>query len=210
MTKYQDLADAIIAGDNVASKEITQKLVDGGADAQEVLNEGLVPGMNVVGKKFKANEMYIPEVLIAARAMHAAMDIIKPLLTESGATSKGKVLIGTVAGDLHDIGKNLVGMMLEGGGFDVVDVGVDIPTEKFLEEIKKNKAQVLGLSALLTTTMPVMKDVIEALKKDGETKEVKVMVGGAPLTQEYADQIGASGYAADASSAVDLAEELIG
>ncbi|MGM0367974.1 MAG: cobalamin-dependent protein, partial [Actinomycetota bacterium] len=142
--------------------------------------------------------------------MHAAMDIIKPLLTESGATSKGKVLIGTVQGDLHDIGKNLVGMMLEGGGFDVIDVGVDIPTEKFVEEIKKNKAQVLGLSALLTTTMPVMKDVIETLKKDGETKEVKVMVGGAPLTQEYADQIGASGYAADASSAVDLAEELIG
>jgi 5-methyltetrahydrofolate--homocysteine methyltransferase len=210
MAKFQDLADSIIAGDNVKSKEITQKLVDEGVDAQEILNEGLIPGMNVVGKKFKANEMYIPEVLIAARAMHAAMDIIKPLLTKTGAISKGTVLIGTVQGDLHDIGKNLVGMMLEGGGFDVVDVGVDVPTEKFVEEIKKAKAKVLGLSALLTTTMPGMKDVIEALKKDGDTKDVKVMVGGAPLTQEYADQIGANGYAPDASSAVDLAEELLG
>jgi len=209
MAKYQDLADAIIAGDNVKSKEITQKLVDSGVEATDILNEGLVPGMNVVGKKFKANEMYIPEVLIAARAMHAAMDIIKPLLTESGAPSRGSVLIGTVQGDLHDIGKNLVGMMLEGGGFNVVDVGVDVPAEKFVEEAKKNGVKVLGLSALLTTTMPVMKDVIQALKSDGETKDIKVMVGGAPLTQEYADSIGANGYAPDASSAVDLAEELM-
>ncbi|MDZ7838699.1 MAG: corrinoid protein [Actinomycetota bacterium] len=209
MAKYQDLADAIIAGDNVKSKEITQKLVDDNAEATEILNEGLVPGMNVVGKKFKANEMYIPEVLIAARAMHAAMDIIKPLLTESGAPSKGSVLIGTVQGDLHDIGKNLVGMMLEGGGFEVVDAGVDVAPEKFVEEVKKNGIKVVGLSALLTTTMPVMKDIIEALSADNETKEVKVMVGGAPLTQEYADSIGAAGYAPDASSAVDLAEQLL-
>lgn len=210
MAKYQDLADAIIAGDNVKSKEITQKLVDRGVKAVEVLNEGLVPGMDVVGVKFKANEMYIPEVLIAARAMHAAMDIIKPMLAEAGAVMKGTVVIGTVQGDLHDIGKNLVGMMLEGGGFTVIDAGVDVPGDKFIEEVKKTGAKVVGLSALLTTTMPSMKDVIIALKADVSTKDVKVMVGGAPLTQEYADSIGASGYAPDASSAVDLAKKLIG
>jgi len=208
MAKYEDLSNAIISGDNVSSKEITQKLVDDGVPAQEILNDGLVPGMNVVGKRFKANEMYIPEVLIAARAMHAAMDIIKPLLSEADATSKGTVLIGTVQGDLHDIGKNLVGMMLEGGGFNVVDLGVDVPAEKFVEEAKKSNAKLIGLSALLTTTMPVMKDVIEALNSAGAS-DVKVMVGGAPLTQEYADSIGASGYAPDASSAVDIAGELL-
>ncbi len=210
MAKYQDLADAIIAGDNVKSKEITQKLVDSGVKAGDILNEGLVPGMDVVGVKFKANEMYIPEVLIAARAMHAAMDIIKPLLAEAGTVMKGTIVIGTVQGDLHDIGKNLVGMMLEGGGYTVVDVGVDVPGDKFIEEVKKSGAKVVGLSALLTTTMPSMKEVISALKADAATKDVKVMVGGAPLTQEYADSIGASGYAPDASSAVDLAKKLIG
>jgi 5-methyltetrahydrofolate--homocysteine methyltransferase len=154
--------------------------------------------------------MYIPEVLIAARAMHAAMDIIKPMLAEAGTVMKGTVVIGTVQGDLHDIGKNLVGMMLEGGGFTVIDAGVDVPGDKFIEEVKKTGAKVVGLSALLTTTMPSMKDVIIALKADASTKDVKVMVGGAPLTQEYADSIGASGYAPDASSAVDLAKKLIG
>jgi 5-methyltetrahydrofolate--homocysteine methyltransferase len=210
MAKYQDLADAIIAGDNVKSKEITQKLVDSGVKATEILNGGLVPGMDVVGVKFKANEMYIPEVLIAARAMHAAMDIIKPLLAEAGAIMKGTIVVGTVQGDLHDIGKNLVCMMLEGGGYTVIDAGVDVPGDKFVEEVKKSGAKVVGLSALLTTTMPSMKDVIIALKADAATKDVKVMVGGAPLTQEYADSIGANGYAPDASSAVDVAKKLIG
>ncbi|HEX7561551.1 MAG TPA: corrinoid protein [Candidatus Humimicrobiaceae bacterium] len=210
MAKYQDLADAIIAGDNVKSKEVTQKLVDSGVKATEILNGGLVPGMDVVGVKFKANEMYIPEVLIAARAMHAAMDIIKPLLAEAGAIMKGTIVVGTVQGDLHDIGKNLVCMMLEGGGYTVIDAGVDVPGDKFIEEVKKSGAKVVGLSALLTTTMPSMKDVIIALKADAATKDVKVMVGGAPLTQEYADSIGANGYAPDASSAVDVAKKLIG
>lgn len=209
MAKYQDLADAIIVGDNVKSKEITQKLVDSGVSSSEILNEGLVPGMEVVGRQFKANEMYIPEVLIAARAMHAAMDIIKPMLSESGAKMKGTVIIGTVQGDLHDIGKNLVGMMLEGGGFSVIDVGVDVSAEKYAEEAKKSGAKLIGLSALLTTTMPVMKDVIAILKTDSSTADVKVMVGGAPLTQEYSDSIGANGYAPDASSAVDLASKLL-
>ena len=209
MVKYQDLADSIIKGDNIKSKEIARKLVDEGVPAVEILNNGLMPGMDVVGKKFKANEFYIPEVLIAARAMHAAMDIIKPLLSESGADTKGKIIIGTVQGDLHDIGKNLVGMMLEGGGYTVIDLGVDIPSEKFVEEIKKNGVKLIGLSALLTTTMTGMKTVIDTLKADKETAGVKVMVGGAPLTQEYADSIGAAGYASDASSAVDLANELL-
>jgi len=209
MAKYQELADSIIKGDNVKSKEIARGLVDEGVSAVEILNDGLMPGMDVVGKKFKANEFYIPEVLIAARAMHAAMDIIKPLLSETGTDTKGKIIIGTVQGDLHDIGKNLVGMMLEGGGYTVVDLGVDIPSEKFVEEIKKNGVKLIGLSALLTTTMTGMKTVIDTLKADKETAGVKVMVGGAPLTQEYADSIGAAGYAPDASSAVDLANELL-
>jgi len=208
MAKYQELADAIITGDNVKSREITQKLVDSGVSSSEILNESLVPGMEVVGRKFKANEMYIPEVLIAARAMHAAMHIIKPMLSASGAKMKGTVIIGTVQGDLHDIGKNLVGMMLEGGGFSVIDLGVDVSAEKYVEEAKKSGAKLIGLSALLTTTMPVMKDVIAMLKTDSITADVKVMVGGAPLTQEYADSIGAKGYAPDASSAVDLALKL--
>ena len=209
MAKYQELADSIIKGDNVKSKEIARKLVGEGVSAVEILNDGLMPGMDVVGKKFKANEFYIPEVLIAARAMHAAMDIIKPLLSESDTDTKGKVIIGTVQGDLHDIGKNLVGMMLEGGGYTVIDLGVDIPSEKFVEEIKKNGVKLIGLSALLTTTMTGMKTVIDTLKADQETAGVKVMVGGAPLTQEYADSIGAAGYAPDASSAVDLANDLL-
>jgi len=210
MAKYQELADAIIRGDNIKSKEITQELVSKGVPATEILNEGLIAGMDVVGKRFKANEMYIPEVLIAARAMHAAMDVLKPLLTESGAPVKGTVLIGTVQGDLHDIGKNLVAMMLEGAGFTVIDIGVDVPAEKFVEAIKENKADIVGLSALLTTTMPAMKEVIEAIRKDPEIKDVKVMVGGAPVTQEYADSIGADGYGPDASTAVDIAEQLLG
>ncbi len=208
VAKYQDLADSIITGDNVKSKEITKKLVAGGISAVDILNNGLMPGMDVVGRKFKANEMYIPEVLIAARAMHAAMDVIKPLLSESDSDIKGKIIIGTVQGDLHDIGKNLVGMMLEGAGFTVIDLGVDVPPEKFVEELKKNNSRLLALSALLTTTMPSMKGVIEAVRaSDG--KSVKVMVGGAPLTQEYADSIGADGYAPDASGAVDLVKKLM-
>jgi 5-methyltetrahydrofolate--homocysteine methyltransferase len=208
MAKYQDLADSIISGDNVKSKEIAQKLLDEGISAVEILNDGLMPGMDVVGKKFKANDMYIPEVLIAARAMHAAMEVIKPLLSKSDTNTIGVVIIGTVQGDLHDIGKNLVGMMLEGAGFTVIDLGVDVPPQKFVEELNKNSARLLALSALLTTTMVSMESVIKAVRaSDG--KSIKVMVGGAPLTQEYADSIGADGYAPDASSAVDLAKSLL-
>jgi corrinoid protein of di/trimethylamine methyltransferase len=209
MAKYQDLADAIIRGDNIKSKEITQDLVSKNVPAGEILSEGLIAGMDVVGKKFKANEMYIPEVLIAARAMHAAMDVLKPLLTGTEAPKKGTLVIGTVQGDLHDIGKNLVAMMHEGAGFTVVDIGVDVPAEKYVEAAKANKADIVGLSALLTTTMPGMKDTIEALRKDEATRNIKVIVGGAPLTQEYADSIGADGYAPDSSSAVDVSQKLL-
>lgn len=209
MAKYQELADAIIRGDNIKSKEITQDLVGKKVPAGDILSEGLIAGMDVVGKKFKANEMYIPEVLIAARAMHASMDILKPLLAETGAPTKGIAVIGTVQGDLHDIGKNLVSMMLEGAGFTIVDAGVDVTSEKFVEAAKESKADIVGLSALLTTTMPSMKEIIVALRKDPATKDIKVIIGGAPLTQEYADSIGADGYAPDASSAVDISEELL-
>jgi len=165
--------------------------------------------MNVVGEKFKNNEFYVPEVLIAARAMHGGMDIVKPLLADSGAVSKGKVVIGTVKGDLHDIGKNLVAMMLEGGGFDVIDLEVDVPAEKFVEAAQSQSAHVIALSALLTTTMPGMKDTIDALAEAGLRDSVKVIIGGAPVTQNYSDEIGADGYAPDAASAVDLVRSLL-
>ncbi len=209
MAKYQSLADSIIKGDNANSKDIAQKLVADGVPAVEILNNGLVPGMDVVGKRFKANEIYLPEVLMSARAMKAAMEIIKPLLSGSSAGSKGLIILGTVKGDIHEIGKNLVSMMLEGGGYTVIDLGVDVPPGKFIEEIKKHKAKLMGMSALLTTTMPAMKTVIDMLKADKETTGVKVMVGGAPLNQEFADSIGADGYSPDASGAVDLASKLI-
>jgi len=209
MAKYQDLANSIITGDNVKSREIAQKLVDEGVSAVEILNNGLMSGMSVVGKKFKANEMYIPEVLVAARAMHAAMDVIKPLLIESDTPARGTVVIGTVQGDLHDIGKNLVAMMLEGGGFTVIDIGVDVSAEKFVEQVKKNNANIVGLSALLSTTMTGMKEIIEMFRADDSVRDVKIMVGGAPITQEYADKISADGYAPDAASAVDLVVDLL-
>jgi 5-methyltetrahydrofolate--homocysteine methyltransferase len=167
----------------------------------------MVVGMNEVGRRFKANEFYVPEVLIAARAMAAAMKILEPILVASGVKPAGIVVLGTVKGDLHDIGKNLVGMMLKGGGFKVVDLGVDVEPDKFVEAVKENGAKVVALSALLTTTMPQMVNVIKALA-DAGLDEVKVMIGGAPITQEYADEIGATGYGPDAATAVDVANKL--
>jgi 5-methyltetrahydrofolate--homocysteine methyltransferase len=166
--------------------------------------------MNEVGRRFKNNEFYVPEVLIAARAMHAAMDVLKPLLAASDVQPVGTVVIGTVKGDLHDIGKNLVAMMLEGGGFNVIDLGVDVSPEKFLQAVREHKPNIVGLSALLTTTMPAMKTTIEALKEAGVRDQVKVIIGGAPVTQRFADEIGADGYAPDAASAVDVARQLLG
>ncbi len=210
MADLQALADSVIAGKRDDVAQLTQTAVDEGVSAEDIINEGLIAGMAVVGEKFKNNEFYVPEVLIAARAMHAGMDIIKPLLVESGIEPKGTVAIGTVKGDLHDIGKNLVAMMFEGGGYEVVDLEVDVPPEKYVEAVQSSGVDVIALSALLTTTMPAMKDTIDALVEAGVRDSVKVLIGGAPVTQNYADEIGADGYAPDAASAVDKATELIG
>ena len=210
MVDLKEIAENLIQGKADKVKELTQRSVDEGQDVSKILNEGLLAGMSVVGDKFKKNEFYVPEVLIAARAMKAGMQIIRPLLAEKGVKGAGKIILGTVRGDLHDIGKNLVGMMLEGAGFEITDLGVDVPPEKFVEAAKEKDVDIIGLSALLTTTMPGMKDVIEAIKSSDLKDKVKVMIGGAPVTQDYADEIGADGYAPDAASAVDKAKQLIG
>jgi len=207
MADMQALADALIKGDRNTVATITQQALDEGTAPETVLNEGLVAGMDVIGKRFKANEVYVPEVLIAARAMKAGMEILQPKLVEAGVQPIGTVVLGTVKGDLHDIGKNLVGMMLTGGGLKVVDAGTDVPAEKFVELCKAEGAKVCAMSALLTTTMPQMTGVVKALKEAGI--EVKTIIGGAPVTQAFADEIGADGYAADAATAVDVARQLI-
>ena len=208
MSKLNLLSEAIISGKQDDARVLTQQLLDDGVSAAEVLNDGLVEGMNVVGAKFKANDFYVPEVLIAARAMKAAMEVLRPVLSECGVKAKAKVAVGTVKGDQHDIGKNLVAMMLEGAGFEVIDLGINVSTDKFIEEAK-NGSKILVMSALLTTTMPAMKVNIDALKAAGLHGDVKVMVGGAPVSQSFADEIGADGYSEDAASAVDKAKELL-
>ena len=209
MADMNALAEAIINGKAPAAVEIVKEALAEGVNPGIVLNDGLVAGMNVVGTKFKANEFYVPEVLIAARAMQKSMDILKPELAKGGIESKGKFAIGTVKGDLHDIGKNLVAMMMEGSGFEVIDLGVDVKPEKYVEAAK-NGAQIIAMSALLTTTMPSMKETIDALVEAGVRENVKIMIGGAPVTQNYSDEIGADGYSADAASAVDTAKALMG
>jgi 5-methyltetrahydrofolate--homocysteine methyltransferase len=207
MADLKALADAVIKGDQNTAVEITKAALAESMPAKSVLDEGLIAGMDIIGARFKKNEVYIPEVLIAARAMKMAMTILEPELAREGVEPLGKCLIGTVQGDLHDIGKNLVAMMLKGAGFDVVDLGVDVEPEKFVEQVKAANAHVVGLSALLTTTMPGMEKTLKALRDAGDS--VKVMIGGAPVTQDYADRIGADGYAADAASAVDVAKSLV-
>jgi 5-methyltetrahydrofolate--homocysteine methyltransferase len=208
MADLNALSEALQAGDRNKVVELTNQAVAEGVNPKDILEQGLIAGMNIIGVKFKNNEVYVPEVLIAARAMHGAMDVLKPKLEEAGVEPVGKVILGTVKGDLHDIGKNLVGMMLTGGGFMVVDIGIDVPAEKFVEMARSEGAKLLAVSALLTTTMPQMAEVVKAAKDAGI--EVKTMIGGAPVTQSYADEIGADGYAPDAASAVDIAKQLIG
>jgi len=210
MADLKGLAEAIINGQRDKARELTQKAIAEKVPAKKIIDEGLIAGMDVVGAKFKNNEFYVPEVLIAARAMHTSMDLLKPLIAESGIEPVGRAVIGTVKGDLHDIGKNLVAMMLEGAGFEVGDLGVDVKPEQFLQAAQDRGSKLVCLSALLTTTMPGMKEVIETLQKAGMRAKVKVMIGGAPVTQSYADEIGADGYAPDAASAVDKAKELLG
>lgn len=206
MADLQAIADSLIKGQAQAVSDLVKKAVDEGVGPEEILTKGLIAGMNIIGARFKKNEVYVPEVLIAARAMHAGMTILEPLLAEAGVKPLGKIAVGTVKGDLHDIGKNLVAMMLKGAGFNVEDLGVDCDAQKFIDAAKGG-AQVIAMSALLTTTMPSMKTVIDTLKSAGVN--VKTMIGGAPITQGYADEIKADGYAPDAASAVDTAKELI-
>ena len=210
MADLQVLADNLFKGKAKEVKELTELAVKEGVPVDKILNEGLIAGMSVVGAKFKHNEIYVPEVLIAARAMRSGMEVLKPLLAKAGVKPVGTVAIGTVKGDLHDIGKNLVSMMLEGAGFKVVDLGIDVAAEKFIAAVKEQHAQIIALSALLTTTMVNMKSTLTALEQAGLKGKVKTMIGGAPLTQRYCDEIGADGYAADAASAVDKAKQLLG
>ncbi|UCC39670.1 MAG: corrinoid protein [Candidatus Aminicenantes bacterium] len=207
---FEQIADEVQKGNSDSVEELTKRALAQDISAEDLLNKGLVSGMNIVSEKFKNNEIFIPEVLISAKSMYSGLGIIKPLLAESNVKSKGKVVIGTVKGDLHDIGKNIVAMLLQGAGFDVVDLGADVPKEKFLEFVKKERADILGMSALLTTTMIYMKETIELLKNAGLRENVKVIIGGAPVTESYAAQIDADGYAPDAASAVDLTKKLLG
>ncbi len=208
MADLESLAQAIINGKAPVAKELTEQALNEGVGPGDVLNNGLVAGMNVVGAKFKNNEFYVPEVLIAARAMKSAMEILRPKLAAGGIEPKGKVAIGTVRGDLHDIGKNLVAMMLEGAGFEIADLGVDVKPEQFVEAVNDG-ANAVCLSALLTTTMPAMKETIDAMSAAGVRNKTNVLIGGAPVTQNYCDEIGADGYAPDAASAVDKTKELL-
>jgi 5-methyltetrahydrofolate--homocysteine methyltransferase len=207
MADLKALAEAVIRGDQTTAVNVTKAALKEKTAPKKILDEGLIAGMDVVGDRFKKNEIYIPEVLIAARAMKMAMEVLEPELARAGVKPIGKIMIGTVQGDLHDIGKNLVAMRMKGAGFEVIDLGVDVSPDKFAAEAKAKGANLIGMSALLTTTMPGMEKTIKALKQAGV--KAKVMVGGAPVTQSFADRIGANGFAPDAASAVDTAKSLV-
>ena len=205
----EKIAERLIVGKIDEVKELSQQALDQGTSPRDIIDKGLLAGMDVVGKRFKAGDMFIPEVLLCARCMHGAMDILKPLLAEGDSAGVGTYVIGTVEGDLHDIGKNLVSMMLQGAGFEVVDLGTNITPQKFVDAVKEHNPAILGLSALLTTTMPKMEETINALNEAGIRDQVKIMAGGAPVTQAFVDQIGADAYGANAASATEKAKELI-
>ncbi len=207
--ELQDLNDYIIEGNVKAAEEWTKGALSQGMAPIVIVNQGLIPGMDVVGAKFKSFEYYLPELLVSAKAMKTAMALVKPLLAQHESAAAGQVVIGTVKGDLHDIGKNLVGMLLEGAGFEVTDLGTDVEPEAFLKAVEEKQPQVLCLSALLTTTMPNMKSTIELMRESEVRLQTKIMVGGAPVTEHYAFDIGADGYAAEAASAVDRIKELV-
>ena len=208
MSDFDSLAELVINGNYVGTKDLTQKMIDKGSEPLEIINQGLMAGMNVVGVRFKAGDMFVPEVMMSAKAMSTGIGLIKPLIADKDMPSSGKVLIGTVKGDLHDIGKNLVVMMLESAGFEIVDLGTDIDPAVFVKAVKEHKPQVIGMSALLTTTMQSMRETIQALEKEGLRDTVKIVVGGAPISQSFAEEIGADGYAPDAAAATDLCRRL--
>lgn len=209
MLDFAALKEAVIQGNVLKVKELTQSMIDSGVAPVSIINDGLIPGMTVVGTRFKAGDMYVPEVLMSAKAMSDGIALVKPMIAESDMPTSGTVVVGTVKGDLHDIGKNLVNMMLESNGFKVIDLGVDIGAEAFVQAVKTHQPQILGLSALLTTTMPNMRATIEALKAEGIRDQVKIIIGGAPVSHEFSEQIGADGYAPDAGSAADLCRSLL-
>jgi 5-methyltetrahydrofolate--homocysteine methyltransferase len=209
MNLIENLKQNVIDGNESETKELVKQAVAEALPPEQILNEGLIAAMAQVGRLFEEGEFFVPEMLIAARAMEAGLDLLRPGLAEANIQAIGKVLIGTVQGDLHDIGKNLVAMMLEGAGFEVIDLGVDVPPHKFVESVRANQPHIVGLSALLTTTMPKMQNTIQALEQAGLRDQVKIIVGGAPLTDEYAQSIGADGYAPDAPSAAIRARQLI-
>jgi len=209
MSDYSKLTEAILNGDSKTAVAVTQEALAAQTDPQELVSKYMIPAMDEIGRRFETGDCFVPELLISARAMKAALELIRPLLAAKGAEPLGRVVIGTVRGDLHDIGKNLVASMLEGAGFEVIDLGVDVAAEKILNELKAKKVDLVALSALLTTTMPNMKVVIEELKKAGLRDQVKVIIGGAPVTQRYADEIGADGYSDNANGAVGLARRLV-
>ena len=209
MADLKQLSEAIVQGKKPVAEKLTREALEQGVAPEVILYEGLVPGMEIVGEKFKCNEFYVPEMLVAARAMKASMEILKPSMKEKGIQPKGRVVIGTVKGDLHDIGKNLVSMMLEGAGFQMIDLGVDVSPQQFTAKAQSERADIICMSALLTTTMGSMAETIKTLNESGQRNNIRVMIGGAPITQKYADQIGADGYAADAASAVDVARGLL-
>lgn len=205
MATYREIADGILAGRAKVVKQLVTDALNEGMDAEEILNQGLIVGMNEVGVLFKNNEIYVPEVLVAARAMYGALDILKPILAKKDVKSAGVVAVGTVQGDLHDIGKNLVAMMLEGNGFTVVDLGVDVSPEQYVDAVVNKGVQIVAMSALLTTTMPMMKETVDALVANGLRDKVKIMIGGAPVTQSFCDEIGADVYTEDAAAAARAA-----
>ena len=210
MPYLKQLYDAVVSGDAKTAQLITKEALAAGIDPLKLVNEHMVPAMDEVGRRFEANEYFVPELLISARAMKGALELIRPLLIARGDKPVGRVAIGTVKGDLHDIGKNLVASLLEGGGFEVLDLGVNVSPEKFIEAVNTKQADIVAMSALLTTTMPAMKTTIDALTQAGVRGKVKVLIGGAPITQKYADEIGADGYSENAVGAVALAKKAVG
>jgi 5-methyltetrahydrofolate--homocysteine methyltransferase len=209
MASYDVLKEAIMSGDEKEVENQVNKALSEKADAQDIMNNGLIAGMDIVGQRFRGGEMFLPEVLLSAEVMHKGLNIITPILEASGHKGIGKVVIGTVEGDIHDIGKRIVTFLLEGAGFEVIDLGVDIPTDTFIQAIEEHNPSILGMSALLTTTMPQMGKIIDLLKEKGLRDKVKVIIGGAPITEQFATSIGADGYAPEAGSAAELAKKLL-
>jgi corrinoid protein of di/trimethylamine methyltransferase len=209
MSDYQQLYQAVLNGEDQRAREVTQQALAAGVSPMKLVSDFMVPAMSEVGRRFECNEYFVPELLVSARAMKASLDLIRPLLIASGAQPAGRVVIGTVKGDLHDIGKNLVAAMLEGGGFEIIDLGVNVTPEQFIAAVKDKNANIVAMSALLTTTMTSMKVTVEELKKAGVRDRVKILIGGAPVTQKYAEEIGADGYSESAAGAAALARKVL-